>query len=73
MLSSCLNCRKNKESKNPRIEKIYKGELVLLLKCEACDSKISISIKKQETSELWSNLGIKTPLSKIVLLGDILV
>ena len=67
MLSSCLNCRKNKESKNPRISKIHKGELVLLLKCEAFDSKISIFIKRQETSGLLSNLGIKTPLSKIVL------
>ena len=29
-------------------------------------------MKKQETKGLLSNLGIKTPLSKIPLLGDLL-
>ena len=34
--------------------------------------KKSRFIKKQEASGILSNLGIKTPLSKIPLLGDIL-
>ena len=29
-------------------------------------------MKKQETSGILSNLGLKTPLNKIPLLGDIL-
>ena len=36
-----------------------------------CDSKKSKFIKEQEASGLLSNLGIKTPLSKIPLLGHI--
>ena len=34
-------------------------------------SKISRFAKKQEASRILSNLGRKTPLSKIPLLGDI--
>ena len=34
------------------------------------DSKKSRFIKKQEANEILSNLGLKTPLSKIPLLGD---
>ena len=43
-----------------------------LSKCAICDSKISKFIKNQEAKGLLSKLGIKTPLSKILLLGDIL-
>ena len=35
-------------------------------------SKISRFIKEQQAKRLLSNLGIKTPLSKNPLLGDIL-
>ena len=45
---------------------------MLLLKCEACDSKKSKFIKDQEASRLLSSLGIKTPLSKIPLLVPLL-
>ena len=37
-----------------------------------CSSKISERIKKQGSKGLLSCLGIKTPLNKIPLLGDIL-
>ena len=40
--------------------------------CATCSSKKSRFMKKQEVSGLLSNLGIKTPLSKIPLLGKIL-
>ena len=42
---------------------------MVLSKCEVCDSKKSKFIKKQEASWLLSSLGLKTPLSKILLLG----
>ena len=38
--------------------------------CALCDSKKSRFIKKQEANGILSNLGLKTPLSKIPLLGD---
>ena len=37
-----------------------------------CDFKTSRFIKEQETSGLLSSLGLKTSLSKIPVLGDIL-
>ena len=40
--------------------------------CATCGSKKSRFMKKQEVNGLLSNLGIKTPLSKIPLLGKIL-
>ena len=41
-------------------------------KYAACNSKKSWFIKKQETTGLLSQLGIKIPLSKLPLLCDIL-
>ena len=45
---------------------------IVLSKCAICNSKKVKFIKKQDAKGLLSNLGIKTPLSKIPLLGDIL-
>ena len=41
-------------------------------KCTECGIKISRFMKEQEAKVLLSSLGIKTPLSKISLLGNIL-
>ena len=43
---------------------------MILSKCAICGSKKSKLIKEQESKGLLSNLGIRTPLSKIPLLGD---
>ena len=43
-----------------------------LSKCAICGSKKSRFIKNKEAKGLLSNLGIRTPLSKVPLLGDIL-
>ena len=45
---------------------------MILSKCAICGSKKSKFIKKQEAKGTLSSLGIKTPLSKIPLSGDIL-
>ena len=44
---------------------------MLLSKCAICGSKKSRFIKNQEAKGLLSNLGIRTPLSKVPLLGNI--
>ena len=72
MLSHCLKCRKNTESKNPKIERTKNARIMLLLKFEGCNSKKLKLIKEQEASGLLSSLGIKTPLNKISLLGSLL-
>ena len=45
---------------------------MILSTCAICGSKKSRFIEKQEASGILSNLGLKTPLNKILLLGDIL-
>ena len=72
MLSYCLKCRKNTESKNPEVVRTKNGRITLLSKCVVCNNKNSKYIKEQEASELLSSLGIKAPLNKIPLLGPLL-
>ena len=67
-----MKCRKNTESKNPKAAKTKNGRIMLLSKCTVSDSKKSKFIKEQEASGLLSSLGIKTPLSKIPLVGPLL-
>ena len=45
---------------------------MILPKCTICGSKKSRFIKNQEAKGLLSFLGLKTPLSKVPLLVDIL-
>ena len=45
---------------------------MLLSKCAICDSKKSRFIKNQEAKGLLNHLGIRTPLSKVPILGHIL-
>ena len=45
---------------------------MILSKCPVCGTKKSKFIKKEEAKGLLNNLGIRTPLSKIPLLGDVL-
>ena len=80
MLSYCLKCKKIKnkkknkqtESIDPKVSTTSNGRTMILSKCAICGSKKLKFIKKQEAKELLSNLGIRTPLSKIPLLGDVL-
>ena len=52
--------------------KTKNGRFVLPSKCAICGSKKSKFMKEQEAEGLLSNLGIRKPLSKIQLLGDLL-
>ena len=72
MKSYCLKCRKDTENINPRLSKTSNNRTMVLSKCAICGSKKSRFIKNQETKRLLSNLGIKTLLSKVPILGDIL-
>ena len=72
MESYCLKCRKNTENINPKVSNSSDGRTMVLSKCAICSSKKSRFIKNQEAKGLLSNLGIKTPLSKVPILGDIL-
>ena len=45
---------------------------MILSKCAICNNKKSRFINKQEGKGLLSKLGIKTPLGKIPILGEML-
>ena len=72
MKSYCSKCRKDTENINLRVSSTSNGRKMILSKCAICGSKKSRFIKNQEAKGLLSNLGIKTPLSKVPILGDIL-
>ena len=72
MKSYCLKCRKDTENIDPKISSSANGRATILSKCGICCSKKSRFIKNQEAKVLLSNLGIRTPLSKVPILGDIL-
>ena len=72
MLSYCLKCKKNTESINAKVSKTTNGKMMILSKCTICGSKKSKFIKEQQAKGLLSNLGIRTPLNKVPILGNIL-
>ena len=72
MESYCLKCKKYTKNINPQVSSTSNGKLMKLSKCTICGSKKSKFIKKQEAKGILSSLGIKTPLSKIPLLCDVL-
>ena len=72
MKTYCLKCRKDTENIDPKISSTSNGKSMILSKCAICGSKKSRFIKNQEAKGLLSNLGIRTPLNKVPILGDIL-
>ena len=61
MFSYFLKCKKNTQSKNPKVVKTKIRKLMLLAKHTVRDNKKSKFIKEQEASELLSSLEIRTP------------
>ena len=72
MLSYCLKCKKSTESINPKVSKTTNSKAIILSTCAICGSKKLKFIKEQQPKGLLSNLGLRTPLNKISVLGDIL-
>ena len=67
-----MKCKRNKENVNSNVLKTKNDATMLSSKCAVCSSKITRSMKEQEPKGILSSLGLKTPLSKIPLFGDIL-
>ena len=72
MESYCLKCKKHTKYIDPQVSSTSNGKLMILSKCAICGSKKSKFINKQKASGLLNKLGIKTPLTKIPILGDLL-
>ena len=71
MESYCLKCKKYTKNINPQVSSTNNGKLMILSNCAIRGSRKSKFINNQEASGLLSKLGIKIPLSKIPILGDI--
>ena len=69
MLTYCVKRRKNTENLDSQIFKTKNNRLIMQSKCPVCRIKKSRFVKEQVAKSLLSNLGIKTPLSRIPLLN----
>ena len=69
MKTYCVKCKKDTENIDPKMFRTKNSRLIMQSKCLVCKIKKSRFIKNQEANRLLSNLGIKTPLSKIPLLN----
>ena len=72
MKSYCLKCRKNTENMNPKVWKTINNRTMIISKLPKCGSKKSRFINNQGAKGLVSNSGIRTPLSKVPILRNIL-
>ena len=72
MKSYRLKCKKDTENIDPKVSNKSNGRKTILSKCAICGSTKSRFINNQQAKGLLSNLGVRTPLSKVPILGDIL-
>ena len=68
-LTYCLLCKRNTKNINPKVVRTKNNRLAMVSKCAVCNKNKFRFIKEQEPKGLLSNLGIKTPLSKVPLLN----
>ena len=64
-----MKCREDTENIDPKMVRTKSNKLIMQSKCSVCGIKKSRFVKEQEAKGLLSNLGIRTPLSKIPLLN----
>ena len=65
----CVKCRRDTGNIDTKMVRTKNNRLIMQVKCPVCGVKKSRFTKEQEAESLLSNLGIKTPLSKISLLN----
>ena len=69
MKTYCLKCKKDTDNIDPKMFGTKNNRLLMQSKCSVCKNKKPRFVKEQEAKGLLTNLGIKTPLSKIPLLN----
>ena len=69
MKTYCLKCKTNTDNIDLKMFKTKNNRLLMQSKCSVSGTKKSRFVKKQDAKGLFSNLGIKTPLSKLPLLN----
>ena len=71
MKTYCVKCRKDTENIDPKMFKTKNNRLIMQSKCPVRGINKSRFVKEQEPKGLLSDLGIRTPLSKIPLLNTL--
>ena len=69
MNTYCIKYRNDAKNIDPKMVRTNNGRILMKSKCTVCGIKKSRFAKEQETKGLLSNLGMKTPWSKIPLLN----
>ena len=67
-----VSFKKKTANKNSSFRRTKQNRLMLVSNCSICGKRKSRFINNQEASWLLSKLGIRTPLSNIQLISDIL-
>ena len=68
MKTYCVKCKRDTENIDPKMFRTENNRWIMQSNCPVFGIKKSRFVKEQEARGLLSNLGIKTPLSKIPLL-----
>ena len=61
----CLKSKEETSNIDPKIVKTKNNRLLMQSKCIVCKTKKERFVKEQDAKGLLSNLGIRTPLSKV--------
>ena len=69
MNTYCMKCKKDTQNIDAIMFRTKNNRLIMRPKCPVCRIKKSRLVKEQEAKGLLSNLGIRTPLSKMPLLN----
>ena len=72
MKAYCVKCRKDTNNIDSKIFRTKNNRFLMQSKCSVCKNKKSRFVKEQEAKSLFSNLGINTSFSKILLLNVLL-
>ena len=69
MKTYCVKCKRDTENIDLKMFRTKNNRLIMQSKCPVCRIEKSRFVKEQEAKGILSNLGIRTPLSKIPLLN----
>ena len=69
MKTYCVKCRRDTKNIDPKMVRTKNNRLIMQTKCSVCGVKKLRFMKEQEAKGLLSDLGTKTPLSKIPFLN----
>ena len=72
METECVSCKKKTANKHATVGRTRQNRLILVLNCAFCCKTKSTFIKNQDANGLLIKLGIKTPLTNILLIGNAL-